>query len=90
MNYSGNKIIHVLNEIKAVETAEIVSSSLPIVNPKGLLDDSYKEFVFNLKLTEQQRAELYTHDIRYDQLHDKENLEDLLGDYLQEITKDMV
>lgn len=82
------EIIHVLNEIKAVESAEIVSSSLPIVNPVGLLDDDYKGFVFNIQLTEQQRAQLYTHDIRYDQLHDKENLEDLLGDYLQGITKD--
>jgi len=83
------EIIHVLTEIKATATAEIVSNSLPIVNPKGLLDDAYKAFVFNLKLTEEQRAQLYTSDIRYDQLHDKENLEDLLGDYLQEITKDL-
>jgi hypothetical protein len=81
------EIIHVLNEIKAVATAEIVSSSLPIVNPTGLLDDAYKEFVFNLQLSEQQRAQLYSLDIRYDQLHGHENLEDLLGEYLQEIVK---
>ena len=81
------EIIHVLNEIKAVETAEIVSSTLPIVNPTGLLDEIYKKFVFNLKLSEQQRAQLYSQDIRYDQLHGHENLEDLLGGYLQEIIK---
>ena len=79
------EIIHVLNEIKAVATAEIVSSSLPVVNPTGLLDEAYKEFVFNLQLTEQQRAQLYSQDIRYDQLYDHENLEDLLGEYLQEM-----
>ena len=84
------EIIHVLNEIKATSSAEIVSNSLPIVNPNGLLDDEYKAFVFNLKLTEEQRAQLYTSDIRYDQLHDQENLEDLLGDYLQVIAKDLV
>ena len=79
------EIIHVLNEIKAVQTAEIVSSSLPVVNPAGLLDDPYKELVFNIQLSEQQRASLYSQDIRYDLLHDQENLEDLLGDYLQKI-----
>lgn len=78
------EIIHALNEIKAVETAKIVSSTLPVVNPTGLLDEAYKAFVFNLELSEQQRAQLYTQDIRYDQLHDQENLEDLLGAYLQE------
>ncbi len=81
------EIIHVLNEINAVATGAIVSSSLPIVNPTGLLDDAYKDFVFNLKLSEQQRAQLYSQDIEYDQLHGHENLEDLLGDYLQEIIK---
>ncbi|MFT6981443.1 MAG: hypothetical protein ACJAUD_000206 [Crocinitomicaceae bacterium] len=81
------EVIHVLNEIKALETAEIVSSSLPVVNPTGLLDEAYKEIVFNLKLSEQQRAQLYSHDMRYDQLHDQENLEDLLGAYLQELVK---
>ena len=81
------EVIHVLNEIKALETAEIVSSSLPVVNPAGLLDEAYKEIVFNLKLSEQQRAQLYSHDMRYDQLHDQENLEDLLGTYLQELIK---
>lgn len=77
------EIIHALNEIKAVLTAEIVSSTLSVVNPKGLLDETYKEFVFNLQLSEQQRAQLYSQDILYDQLHGIENLEDLLGEYLQ-------
>jgi hypothetical protein len=81
------EIIHVLNEINAVATAEIVSSSLPIVNPTGLLDEAYKEFVFNFQLSEQQRAELYSLDMRYDQLDGYENLEDLLGEYLQEMLK---
>jgi len=81
------EIIHVLNEIKAVATAEIVTSSLPIVNPTGLLDEAYKAFVFKLQLSEQQRAQLHTHDIRYDQLQDFENLEDLLGEHLQEMVK---
>jgi hypothetical protein len=81
------EIIHVLNEIKALSTAEIVSSSLPIVNPTGLLDEAYKEAVFNITLTDQQRAQLYLSDIEYDQLQDHENLEDLLGEYLQELIK---
>ncbi|MFT5166136.1 MAG: hypothetical protein ACI8P3_001367 [Saprospiraceae bacterium] len=81
------EIIHVLNEIKAVATAEIVSSSLPVVNPTGLLDEAYKEFIFNIQLSEQQRAQLFSQDIRYDQLHGHENLEDLLGGYLQEKIK---
>lgn len=84
------EIIHVLNEITASETAEIVSSSLPIVNPIGLLDETYKAFVFNIQLSEQQRAQLYSLDIRYDQLHDKENLEDLLGGYLQKMFSDFI
>ena len=79
------EIIHVLNEIKAVASADIVAGSLPIVNPTGLLDEAYKEIVFNIQLTEEQRAQLYSLDIRYDHLHDKENLEDLLGAYLQEM-----
>ena len=82
------EIIHVLNEIKATATAEIVSNTLPIVNPIGLLDENYKNFVFNLQLTEQQRAQLYSHDIKYDQLQGLENLEDLLGEYLQELVND--
>jgi len=77
------EIIHALNEIKAMATAEIVAKSLPTVNPTGLLDDDYKELVFKLQLSEQQRAQLYTYDVRYDQLHDHENLEGLLGNYLQ-------
>ncbi|MFT5778189.1 MAG: hypothetical protein ACI837_001145 [Crocinitomicaceae bacterium] len=81
------EIIHALNEVKAVASAEIVSSSLPVVNPTGLLDDAYKELVFSIQLSEQQRAQLYSQDIRYDQLQDSENLEDLLGEYLQEMVK---
>ena len=81
------EVIHVLNEIKATATAEIVSSTLPIVNPTGLLDEAYKKIVFNIQLSEEQRAKLYSHDIRYDQLHGHENLEDLLGGYLQEMIK---
>ena len=81
------EIIHALNEIKALATAEIVSSSLQIVNPSGLLDEAYKEFVFDLQLSEQQRAQLHSQDIRYDQLHGHEDLEDLLGEYLQEMVK---
>lgn len=81
------EIIHALNEIKAVATAEIVSSSLPVVNPTGLLDEDYKEFIFKIQLSEQQRTQLNFQNIRYDQLQDHENLEDLLGEYLQEIVK---
>lgn len=84
------EIIYVLNEIKAVATAEIVSSSLPIVNPSGLLDEAYKEYIFNIKLSEEQRAQLFALDIRYDHLQDHENLEDLLGDFLQEVVKDFL
>ena len=89
MGVFAPEIIHVLNEINARESAEIVSSSMPIVNPSGLLDDAYKELVFNIQLSEQQREQLYSHDMRYDQLQGGENLEDLLGDYLQEIVKDL-
>jgi len=81
------EIIHVLNEINAIATAEIVSSSLPVVNPTGLLDDAYKGLVFNIKLSGEQKAQLYSQDIRYDQLQDHENLEDLLGGTLQELIK---
>ncbi|MFT5723210.1 MAG: hypothetical protein ACI9JN_000319 [Bacteroidia bacterium] len=81
------EIIHALNEINAVATAEIVSSSLQVVNPTGLLDEDYKGFVFKLQLSEQQRPQLYAQDVRYDQLQDAENLEDLLGSYLQDMVK---
>jgi hypothetical protein len=84
------EISHVLNEIKAVSSAEIVSNSLTIVNPAGLLDDTYKAFIFNIKVSEQQRVQLYNLDIRYDQLEGTENLEDLLGAYLQEVVKDLI
>jgi hypothetical protein len=81
------EIIHALNEIKASTTANIVASSLPVINPTGLLDEAYKAFVFKLPLSEQQKVELYSQDLRYDQLQDQENLEDLLGNYLQVIIK---
>ena len=81
------EIIHVLNEIKATASADIVSSSLTIVNPTALLDDDYKKLVFKIQLSEEQRAQLYTCDIQYDQLQDDENLEDLLGNYLQALGK---
>jgi len=77
------EIIHALNEIKADASANIVSSSLPIVNPMGYLDDAYKNFVFNIRLTHKQKTDLYAQDVLYDQLQGQENLEDLLGDYLQ-------
>jgi hypothetical protein len=79
------EVIYVLNAINAKASANIVESALPIVNPKGLLDDDYKSFVFNIELSPQQKAALYACDIKYDQLHGVENLEDLLGDYLQSI-----
>jgi hypothetical protein len=44
------EIIHALNEIGAVGTADIVSGTLQVVNPAGLLDEVYKDFVFNLQL----------------------------------------
>lgn len=55
------------------------------MNPEGLLDDAYKAFVFRIRLTDHQKMQLYSSDIRYDQLDGKENLEDLLGDYLQKL-----
>lgn len=81
------EIIHVLSQIKATLSAKIVSTSLLIVNPTGLLDDDYKPLVFKIKLTEEQMGQLYACDIQYDQLQDVENLEDLLGSYLQELIK---
>ena len=81
------EIIYVLNEIKAVSSAEIVSSSLPVVNPDGLLDDDYKKMVFNIHLSDTQKTQLQSQDILYDSLQDVENLEDLLGDYLQIMIK---
>ena len=77
------EIIHALNEINADASANIVSSSLPIVNPLGYLDNEYKNFVFNIQLTQKQKADLYAQDVLYDQLQGQENLEDLLGNYLQ-------
>ncbi len=79
------EIIHVLNEINATETADIVSNTLSTINPSGLLDDAYKAFVFNVQLSNKQKALFHAQDIRYDQLDGLENLEDLLGNYLQEI-----
>ena len=79
------EIIHVLYESKATASAEIVSNSLITVNPLGLLDNAYKEHVFNITLSEEQKTELHSLDIQYDHLQDQENLEDLLGDYLQKM-----
>ncbi|MFT5337902.1 MAG: hypothetical protein ACJAY8_001111 [Sphingobacteriales bacterium] len=83
MGVFAPEIIHVLSEIKAIGTAEVVGKTLSVVNPAGLLDDDYKNFIFKIALTEQQRVQLYAQDMGYDQLHDQENLEDLLGGYLQ-------
>jgi hypothetical protein len=77
------EIIHVFTEIKATASAKIVAGTLSIVNPTGLLDDAYKAIVFKIQLSEQQREALYAHDVQYDQLQDQENLEELLGDYIQ-------
>lgn len=77
------EIIHALTEIKADASANIVSSSLPVVNPSELLDDDYKNFMFNVQLSAKQKTDLYAQDVLYDQLQDQENLEDLLGSYLQ-------
>ena len=49
----------------------------------GYLDDAYKNVVFNIRLTHKQKTDLYAQDVLYDQLQGQENLEDLLGDYLQ-------
>lgn len=81
------EIIHALSEIKATESAAIVSDSLMLVNPAGLLDDAYKASIFHFISTDEQRKQFYLLDVRYDQLQDTENLEDLLGDYLQEMIK---
>jgi len=81
------EIIHILSEIKANVTAEIVANTLSIVNPNGRLDTDYKAFVFNIRLTEQQKTQLYNQDVLYDGLQDDENLEDLLGNYLQALIK---
>lgn len=81
------EIIHALTEIKADASAEIVSISLPIVNPFSLLDDEFKSLVFNINLNQQQKKQLYTQDVLYDQLQGQENLEDLLGNYLQDFIK---
>lgn len=81
------ELIHVCQEIGANQTAEILSNSLPVVNPTGLLDDDYKSLVFTINLTEQQRLQLFNQDMSYDHLQDTENLEDLLGDYLQNLLK---
>lgn len=79
------EIIYVLNAINAKASANIVESALPIVNPRGLLDDDYKRFIFNIELSAHQKAALYTCDLKYDQLHGVENLEELLGGYLQSV-----
>lgn len=77
------EIIYVLTEIKASASASIMSSSLAVVNPNGLLDEAYKAFVFKINMTEEQKKALFSQDLLYDDLQDRENLEDLLGGYLQ-------
>lgn len=79
------EIIHVLSDIKATASADIVANTLEIVNPKSLLDEDYKKSVFKFQLTNEQKTQLYSQDVLYDQLHGQENLEDLLGDYLQDL-----
>ena len=81
------EIIHVLSEIKASSAAKIVDNTMLVVNPNGLLDNEYKASVFNLKVTDQQKTQLFNQDLQYDQLEGHENLEDLLGDYLQVMYK---
>ncbi len=77
------EIIHVLSEINAASSASIVTSTLSIVNPSGLLDQQFKSFIFNIQLSDMQKEKLFAQDIQYDQLDGIENLEDLLGNYLQ-------
>jgi len=81
------EIIHVLTEINALSSAEIVSTTLSIVNPQRLLDDDYKALVYDVQLSEEQVSQLYGQDFKYDQLQDQENLEDLLGAYLQKMLR---
>lgn len=81
------EIIHALNEINATASAEIVSRSMLVVNPTGMFDEAYKASVFKVELSEEQKPQLYSQDMQYDQLQDVENLEDLLGSYLQEMIK---
>ena len=78
---------HIRNEIKTTASAEIVSGSLTVVNPNGLLDNAYKTVVFNIHLSEEQKMQLQSQDILYDSLQNVENLEDLLGGYLQEMIR---
>lgn len=77
------EIVHALSEIGAHASADIVAGTLQVMNPAGLLDDVYKAHVFKMQVTEQQKQQLYNENVQYDNLHDVENLEDLLGDYLQ-------
>jgi len=49
------EIIHVFTEIKALESADILNSTLPVVYTAGLLDEAYIELVFKIKPLEQQR-----------------------------------
>ena len=78
---------HALNTIKASATANIVSDAINTMNPAGLLDEAYKEFVFEITISDEQRSHLYFLDQQYDNLEGKENLEDLLGVYLQDLVK---
>tara|TARA_Y100000385_G_scaffold116673_1_gene121420 strand:- start:261 stop:446 length:186 start_codon:yes stop_codon:yes gene_type:complete len=60
---------------------------LTVVNPNGLLDNADKTVVFNIHLSEEQKMQLQSQDILYDSLQNVENLEDLVGGYLQEMIR---
>ena len=77
------EIAYILTEVGAKLSGDIVTKTLSAVNPSGLIDNAYKELVYNMELNEEQQASLYAQDIAYDQLQDVENLETLLGDFLQ-------
>jgi hypothetical protein len=77
------EIAHALQLVKAKDSAQLVNKSMSIINLAGLTDNDYKAFVFNIKLTGNQKMQLHSLDIQYDQLDGIENLEDLLGNYLQ-------
>lgn len=77
------EIAHALSEIGAQASADIVAGTLQVINPAGLLDEAYKTHVFKMQISPLQKQQLYAEDVQYDGLHDVENLEDLLGNYLQ-------
>ena len=82
--YFGDAALKILLPKEAKPIYEQVQK-VTILN--GLLDDAYKALVFNIYLSEAQKMQLQSQDILYDSLQDVENLEDLLGGYLQEMIK---